>query len=135
MPGKTATVVTLDPVDEALVEISYRDNHGNSGARAIFAADAERLATGAHFDCAPAFDADADEFRLAAEALPIKYAAGSVTVYSDTYAYEISNVTRELIDRLAGAGKKKEITIGTQASKHERFDERRPKESATTAPI
>lgn len=48
---------------------------------------------------------------------------GSVTVSSDRYVRDISNVTREVIDRLAGAGAKVEITIDIQASKHEGFDE------------
>ena len=48
---------------------------------------------------------------------------GSVTVSSDRYVRDISNVTREVIDRLAGAGAKVEITVDIQASKHEGFDE------------
>ncbi|PPH37214.1 AAA family ATPase [Rathayibacter sp. AY1E3] len=48
---------------------------------------------------------------------------GSVKVDSDRYARDIGNVTREIIDRLAGAGAKLDITIDIQASKPGGFDE------------
>lgn len=48
---------------------------------------------------------------------------GSVKVDSDRYARDIGNVTREVIDRLAGTGAELEITIDIQATKPEGFDE------------
>lgn len=48
---------------------------------------------------------------------------GSVTVSSDRYARDFGNVTREIIDRLAGAGAELEITIDIQARKPAGFDE------------
>ena len=48
---------------------------------------------------------------------------GAVKIDSDRYARDIGNVTREIIDRLAGAGAKLEITIDIQASKPEGFSE------------
>ena len=48
---------------------------------------------------------------------------GSVKVDPDRYSRDIGNVTREIIDRLAGAGAKLEITIDIQASKSDGFDE------------
>jgi hypothetical protein len=48
---------------------------------------------------------------------------GSVKVDPDRYSRDIGNVTREIIDRLAGAGAKLEITIDIQASKGDGFDE------------
>lgn len=48
---------------------------------------------------------------------------GSVTIDSDRYSRDIGNVTREVIDRLAGAGARLEITIDIQAVKPEGFDE------------
>lgn len=48
---------------------------------------------------------------------------GSVKVDPDRYSRDIGNVTREIIDRLAGAGAKLEITIDIQASKSNGFDE------------
>lgn len=53
---------------------------------------------------------------------PIRY-FGSVKVDPDRYSRDIGNVTREIIDRLAGAGAKLEITIDIQASKSDGFDE------------
>jgi len=48
---------------------------------------------------------------------------GSVKVDPDRYSRDIGNVTREIIDRLAGAGAQLEITIDIQASKSDGFDE------------
>lgn len=48
---------------------------------------------------------------------------GSVRIDSDRYARDIGNVTREVIDRLAGAGAQLDITIDIQATKPEGFDE------------
>lgn len=106
VPGKMVTLIALDPVDESLLEIFFRDDDGNSGARAITPADAERLETVADLDSAPAFDADPDEFRLAAEALRIKYAAlydPMAAVNSsdvDPLPHQIRAVYEELLPRL-----------------------------------
>ncbi|MBF6276374.1 MULTISPECIES: Swt1 family HEPN domain-containing protein [Nocardia] len=48
---------------------------------------------------------------------------GSVKIDPDRYSRDIGNVTREVIDRLAGAGARLEITIDIQAIKSEGFDE------------
>ena len=48
---------------------------------------------------------------------------GSVKIDSDRYARDIGNVTREVIDRLAGTGARLDITIDIQATKSEGFDE------------
>lgn len=48
---------------------------------------------------------------------------GSVKVDPQRYSRDIGNVTREIIDRLAGAGAELEITIDIQATKSEGFDE------------
>ncbi|MDF1489851.1 Swt1 family HEPN domain-containing protein [Tessaracoccus caeni] len=48
---------------------------------------------------------------------------GSVTIDPERYSRDIGNVTREIIDRLAGTGAKLEITIDIQATKPEGFDE------------
>ena len=75
VPGQTVTLIAIDPIDAGLFEVFYRDDSGRSGARAITSADAARFEIAGDFDSAPAYDADPDEFRLAAEALRIKYAA------------------------------------------------------------
>lgn len=48
---------------------------------------------------------------------------GSVKIDPDRYSRDIGNVTREVIDRLAGTGARLEITIDIQATKPEGFDE------------
>ncbi len=48
---------------------------------------------------------------------------GSVKIDPERYSRDIGNVTREVIDRLAGAGARLEITIDIQAVKPEGFDE------------
>ncbi|WP_421076873.1 DUF499 domain-containing protein [Microbacterium sp. IO18] len=53
---------------------------------------------------------------------PIRY-FGSVKVDPTRYSRDIGNVTREVIDRLVGAGAKLEITIDIQAIKSDGFDE------------
>ncbi|HWK76730.1 DUF499 domain-containing protein [Microbacterium sp.] len=53
---------------------------------------------------------------------PVRY-FGSVKVDPTRYSRDIGNVTREIIDRLVGAGAKLEITIDIQASKAGGFDE------------
>ena len=53
---------------------------------------------------------------------PVRY-FGSVRVDPTRYSRDIGNVTREIIDRLVGAGAKLEITIDIQATKPVGFDE------------
>ena len=53
---------------------------------------------------------------------PVRY-FGSVNVDPTRYSRDIGNVTREIIDRLVGAGAKLEITIDIQATKTAGFDE------------
>ena len=48
---------------------------------------------------------------------------GSVKVDPERYSRDIGNITREIIDRLAGAGARLEITIDIQAVKTEGFDD------------
>ena len=47
---------------------------------------------------------------------------GSVKVDPERYSRDIGNITREIIDRLAGAGARLEIIIDIQAVKTEGFD-------------
>lgn len=48
---------------------------------------------------------------------------GSVKIDPERYSRDIGNVTREVIERLSGAGARLEITIDIQATKPEGFDE------------
>ena len=104
--GQTVTLIAIDPIDEELVEVFYRDDLGRSGARTITDADAENFEIAADFDSAPAYTADPDDFRLAAEALRIKYAAlydPMVAVNSsdvDPLPHQIRAVYEELLPRI-----------------------------------
>lgn len=106
VPGQTVTLIAIDPIDTGLSEVFYRDASGRSGARTITDADAARFEIATDFDSAPAFDADPDEFRLAAEALRIKYAAlydPMVAVSSsdvDPLPHQIRAVYEELLPRI-----------------------------------
>ena len=48
---------------------------------------------------------------------------GSVKIDPELYSRDIGNITREIIDRLAGAGARLEITIDIQAVKTEGFND------------
>lgn len=104
--GQTVTLIAIDPIDEGLFEVFYRDDLGRSGARTITDADAANFEIAADFDSAPAYDADTDDFRLAAEALRIKYAAlydPMVAVNSsdvDPLPHQIRAVYEELLPRI-----------------------------------
>lgn len=66
--------------------------------------------------------ADQSEAESAPTAMLTRF-FGSVRIDSDRYSRDIGNVTREVIDRLAGAGARLEITIDIQATKPGGFDE------------
>ena len=106
VPGQTVTLIAIDPIDAGLFEVFYRDDSGRSGARAITDADAAQFEIAGDFDSAPAYDADPDEFRLAAEALRIKYAAlydPMAAVNSsdvDPLPHQIRAVYEELLPRI-----------------------------------
>lgn len=86
--GQVVTLIAVEPVDAELAEVFYRDDSGRNGERMITDADVARFEIVGDFDAAPAFDADPGEFRLAAEALRIKYAA----LYDPMAAVNSSNV-------------------------------------------
>nr|WP_286982141.1 helicase-related protein [Corynebacterium sp. UBA5992] len=104
--GQTVTLIAIDPIDEGLFEVFYRDDFGRSGARTITDADAANFEIAADFDSAPAYVADSDDFRLASEALRIKYAAlydPMVAVNSsdiDPLPHQIRAVYEELLPRI-----------------------------------
>ena len=106
VPGRAVTLIAMDPVDAGLVEVFCRDDSGRIGARAITDADVARFEIAGDFDSASAFDADPDEFRLAAEALRIKYAAlydPMVAVNTsdvDPLPHQIRAVYEELLPRI-----------------------------------
>ncbi|MGO2091692.1 MAG: helicase-related protein [Microbacterium gubbeenense] len=106
VPGQAVTLIAVDPIDAGLVEVFYRDDAGRSGARTITEADADRFEAVSDLDAAPPFDGDPDDFRLAAEALRIKYAAlydPMAAVNSsdvDPLPHQIRAVYEELLPRI-----------------------------------
>jgi len=106
IPGQAVTLVAVDHIDAGLCEVFYRDDSGHSDARAITDADTVRLEIADDSDSGPPFDGDPDEFRLAAEALRIKYAAlydPMVAVNSsdvDPLPHQIRAVYDELLPRI-----------------------------------
>lgn len=106
LPGQPVTLVGVTPLDDALVEIFFRDDSGRTGERMITDADAGKLELVTELGNAPAFDGDPDEFRLAAEALRIKYAAlydPMAAVNSsdvDPLPHQIRAVYEELLPRI-----------------------------------
>lgn len=69
-----------------------------------------------------AAEGEHSEVESALEAVLARF-FGSVKIDPDRYARDIGNVTREVIDRLAGSGARLDITIDIQATKPEGFDE------------
>lgn len=106
VPGQTVTLVAVDPIDAELYEIFYREDSGRSGARTVTELDAATFELASDLDDAPAYDGDPDEFRLAAEALRIKYAAlydPMVAVNSsdvEPLPHQIRAVYEELLPRI-----------------------------------
>lgn len=106
LPGQPVTLVGVTPLDDALVEIFFRDDSGRTGERMITDVDAGKLELVTELGNAPAFDGDPDEFRLAAEALRIKYAAlydPMAAVNSsdvDPLPHQIRAVYEELLPRI-----------------------------------
>ncbi|MDR1392971.1 MAG: DUF3883 domain-containing protein [Bifidobacteriaceae bacterium] len=73
VPGQVATIVSARPLDVDVTHVVFYDGQDRLDQRYVSAEQAEslRLAT----VTGPGFDGDASQFRLAAEALRIKYAA------------------------------------------------------------
>lgn len=106
IPGQDVSLVAIDPIDEGVFEVFYREDSGRSGARMVTDADAVTFEILSEAGAAPAYDADPDEFRLAAEALRIKYAAlydPLAAVNSsdvDPLPHQIRAVYEELLPRI-----------------------------------
>lgn len=104
--GKLVSLIAVDHIDADLVEVFFRDDSGHNGARTITESDLANIEIVSDSDSAPPFDADPDEFRLAAEALRIKYAAlydPMVAVNSsdvDPLPHQIRAVYEEMLPRI-----------------------------------
>ena len=75
LTGQTATVVTVAPVDDETVQLVVRDESGALSERYLSAGRAATLTVVSQYGGVPPFDGDALQFKLASEALRIKYAA------------------------------------------------------------
>jgi superfamily II DNA or RNA helicase len=75
LPNQVVTLASVFAVSDGVAEVSYRDEDGRLAERVLAEADAAGLEVVADVEAGPAFDGDPDEFRMAAEALRIKYAA------------------------------------------------------------
>ncbi|MCL2490278.1 MAG: DUF3883 domain-containing protein [Propionibacteriaceae bacterium] len=73
--GQVVTVVSSDLLDTDVAHVVVRDEAGDLTERYLTADQAFKLRVASDTDGMPPFDADPAEFRLAAEALRIKYAA------------------------------------------------------------
>lgn len=106
IPGQDVSLIAIDPIDEGVFEVFYREDSGRRGARMVTDADAVTFEILSEAGAAPAYDADPDEFRLAAEALRIKYAAlydPLAAVNSsdvDPLPHQIRAVYEELLPRI-----------------------------------
>ena len=114
-----------------LVDWNKADEQASADRRAAAREAAARSAEDGSAQIGPidfvVADVDPDESspvgaELVAPRQPSRY-FGSVKVDPDRYSRDIGNVTREIIDRLAGTGAKLEITIDIQASKSNGFDD------------
>ncbi|MDR1427194.1 MAG: type III restriction endonuclease subunit R, partial [Bifidobacteriaceae bacterium] len=75
VPGLAATVVSAQPVDDGVALVVFRDAAGKLAEQYVSQAQARALTVLSDVDAAPSFDGDPAEFRMAAEALRIQYAA------------------------------------------------------------
>jgi len=74
-PDAIVTLVSVCPVDDDLAEVTYRDEDGALDECVLSSVAVAWLEQVADAEAGPAFDGDPDDFRMAAEALRIKYAA------------------------------------------------------------
>lgn len=106
LPHSVVTLIAVDELAPDLYEIYYRQENGTFGDRIITARELDNCTIMSEQDSAPAFDADANDFRLAAEALRLKYAAlydPMAAVNSsdvDPLPHQIRAVYQELLPRI-----------------------------------
>ncbi|MDR2380447.1 MAG: DUF3883 domain-containing protein [Bifidobacteriaceae bacterium] len=75
IPGRVATLVSVEPLDEGVAQVAFRDEAGKLAEQYVSEERAAGLTVVSEADAAPRFDGAVNDFRLAAEALRIKYAA------------------------------------------------------------
>ena len=106
IPGQTVELLSVKMLDDDLAELVYRDELGQIGERTVTASELVGVSVVADSEAAPPFDGDPQDFRLAAEALRIKYAAlydPMAAVNSsdvDPLPHQIRAVYEELLPRI-----------------------------------
>ncbi|MBT1166876.1 helicase-related protein [Bifidobacterium simiarum] len=106
VPGRSVTVVATMPVGDDAIDLFYTTADGGTGREIIDAETVERLHIVQTEHDGPQFDADPDEFRLAAEALRIRYAAlydPMAAVYSsdiDPLPHQIRAVYEDMLPKV-----------------------------------
>ena len=88
IPNQVVQIIAITELDEDLIEMVYRDQAGQISEQTLSASDLDSIVILSDSDSAPRFDADPQEFQLAAEALRIKYAA----LYDPMVAVNSSNI-------------------------------------------
>jgi len=100
------TIVAVHAIDDNLIEVTYRTADNKLQERLVSDTEASALIQQSTTDIASIFDCDADDFKLAAEALRIKYAAlydPFVAVNSsaiEPLPHQIRAVYEELLPRM-----------------------------------
>ena len=106
MPGQSVTVVAAMPLGDDAINLFYTTADGGTGSEIIDSAALARLHIVHENNAGARFDADPEEFRLAAEALRIKYAAlydPMAAVYSsniDPLPHQIRAVYEDMLPKV-----------------------------------
>ena len=104
--GQAVTVMAVVPMGADAIDLLYTTADGGTGREIIDAGGAARLHVMRSGHVGPRFDADPDEFRLAAEALRIRYAAlydPMAAVYSsdiDPLPHQIRAVYEDMLPKV-----------------------------------
>ncbi|MDR0285694.1 MAG: DEAD/DEAH box helicase family protein, partial [Propionibacteriaceae bacterium] len=75
VPNQIVSLASVYAIGDGLAEVAYREENGTLSERMLADNDTAKLQIVSDAESGPLFDGDPDGFRLAAEALRIKYAA------------------------------------------------------------
>ncbi|QPK81223.1 DUF3883 domain-containing protein [Schaalia sp. ZJ405] len=106
LPNEIAEILAVNSLAEDVVEVTLKDSTGTPTTRIFNRDDIDNFSLAPPTIDHPEFDADADDFRLAAEALRIKYAAlydPMIAINSshiDPLPHQIRAVYEELLPRV-----------------------------------
>lgn len=106
IPHQAVTVIAITELDEDLIELVYRDQSSQIGEQTLSTSDVDSIVILSDSDSAPQFTAEPMDFRLAAEALRIKYAAlydpmaAVNSSHVDPLPHQIRAVYEELLPKI-----------------------------------